>query len=646
MGTGMSDSISKTIADSEELLQITARERKSVAEALNKILGSHLGWPYRVRAGSAKDVDGLAAGEFPTLIYTATETEVPPEPVSVSAESLAGVVEIIPSLDSAGLRAAYEKIAIAKSLRRTSAPPSPYLNTTLGIIFALESPLSLEDLGQRLDELNKAHPSHLWADMVVVLGKGALHYAVQFPGEPISGDFLLPGKNIGFGAPMYIHLFARPGKLALNRMCSILFMHAALFSPGVKLPDREATLIGVPQAGMTLAGYQSNSKGLLVPASADHYQGGTAFRHPLLRIEDQRGTLLSHLQFIPWQDGAVVRLHGKLPLEGLLVFLGSVAAKGLIIKRPDGQYAGVLPITENDFGQMVTRIQKQSNMVVRPEPQPTWIISKAYDEGTASPFMARLFLGVLKIREQLYGSDRKKRDDFDRTYESVLVNLHSARAAAKEIRDLVQYHRSEISQGTCVIKTGTVIRVEKNIYPELRKQTETFLNSAGRALKNVQDVMRLLGLDIAFLYQKPGSFQRGLAKLTQTDRNLGAYLDETRAKWSERLTKARNALEHEGWALPRVMYQESQGVLTMIEPTVDGEPVSSFADTILERLSCFVEEVVVHGLQQQMLEGISLTELPLAQRRGEAPERFQPAIVTGGSVIWRITYHGRRFDEI
>jgi hypothetical protein len=171
-------------------------------------------------------------------------------------------------------------------------------------------------------------------------------------------------------------------------------------------------------------------------------------------------------------------------------------------------------------------------------------------------------------------------------------------------------------------------------------------SSAGRALKNVQDVMRLLALDLAFLYQKPASFQRGLAKLTQTDPDLGAYLDETRARWSERLTKARNALEHEGWALPRVMYQESQGVLTMIEPTVDGEPVSSFVDAVFERLSCFVEEVVVHGLQRQMLEGISLTELPLEQRQAEAPERFRPAIITGGSVIWQITYHGRRFDEI
>jgi hypothetical protein len=110
MGTGMSDSISKTIGDSEELLQVTAREGGSVAEGLNRILGSHLGWPYRVCAGSATDVDGLTTGEFSTLIYTANETKVPPQPVSVSAESLAGVVEIIPSLDSAGLRAAYEKM--------------------------------------------------------------------------------------------------------------------------------------------------------------------------------------------------------------------------------------------------------------------------------------------------------------------------------------------------------------------------------------------------------------------------------------------------------------------------------------------------------------------------------------------------------
>jgi hypothetical protein len=103
----------------------------------------------------------------------------------------------------------------------------------------------------------------------------------------------------------------------------------------------------------------------------------------------------------------------------------------------------------------------------------------------------------------------------------------------------VQNHRGEIY---CVVRTG----------------------GAGRALKNVQDVMRLLGLDIAFLYQEPASFQIGLAKISQTHLDLGAYLDETRAKWSERLTKARNTLEHQGWALPRVMYQDSQGCMEFL----------------------------------------------------------------------------------
>src|SRR5208337_176089 len=160
--------------------------------------------------------------------------------------------------------------------------------------------------------------------------------------------------------------------------------------------------------------------------------------------------------------------------------------------------------------------------------------------------------GVLNIREHVYGADRKQRDAFDRTYESVLMNVHSARAAAKEIREIVQNHAKEVSDGTCAVKKGTAIHIEKNIDPQLRKQTETFLNSAGRALKSIQEVMRLLGIDIGFLYQKPSSFQRGIAKVAQAHPALAAYLSETRANWSERLIRARNALEHEGWTLPRV----------------------------------------------------------------------------------------------
>jgi hypothetical protein len=69
LGTGMSDSISTTIVDSEELLPVSVREGRSVAEALNQILSNRLGWPYRVRAGSAIGVDGMSTEEFSTLIH-------------------------------------------------------------------------------------------------------------------------------------------------------------------------------------------------------------------------------------------------------------------------------------------------------------------------------------------------------------------------------------------------------------------------------------------------------------------------------------------------------------------------------------------------------------------------------------------------
>lgn len=438
--------------------------------------------------------------------------------------------------------------------------------------------MPIETIGTHIDKLNRQNPSHLWTDTVVVLGAGVLNYAGQFPGEPMFGDFLLPGKEIEWGAAMYIHLFAHPGDRAFNRMCSVLFMHAALFSPGVKLPEREAILEGAPQVGMSIAAYQSKVKGGLVPVPEEIYREGTIFATHPIRIEGAKGELLSHLRFIPWQDGGVVRLWGKLPLVGILVFAGSIAKDAVFIKRPDGEPSSVLPMSKSDFAQMVNRLRQQSNMTVRPEPQPTWIASKAYDEGTSTPFMARLFLGVLRIRDQIYdASDRKQRDTFDKTYEAVLMNLHSARGASKEIHKLITGHVEEVRKGTCVVRRGNTIQIDENIDQQLRRQTETFLNSAGRAFKSMQELMRLLGLEIGFLYQKQQSFERGIEKLKKTQPDLAAYLLEVRAKWSERLTNARNALEHAGWVLPRVRYEDHNGIVVAIEPMVDGESVSQFA---------------------------------------------------------------------
>src|SRR5579884_1602981 len=160
----MTSSVAKEITDFEANLLASGT---SLASTLNQFLRKYLSWPFQVHSGNAIDADGVASGQFPTLIYTATANDAVIEPTTISADSLASVIEAVEKLDADTLKSAYQKIAVAKSLRKTTNPPSPYLNTTLGVLFARESELPIEKIGEHLHQLNQRHPSYLWVDCVV-----------------------------------------------------------------------------------------------------------------------------------------------------------------------------------------------------------------------------------------------------------------------------------------------------------------------------------------------------------------------------------------------------------------------------------------------------------------------------------------------
>lgn len=415
--------------------------------------------------------------------------------------------------------------------------------------------------------LNKNLPSSEWPDMVAILTRGTINYAAQIHGEPIKGDFLLPNTMDFPVMPMYIHLFARGlGLLSMNNMCGFLFMHLQTFSPGTKLPNMDEASEGVSTFGITLGAYQFNLKHQLVPARNVLWEQGIIGPLPF-RIEDSKGNLLSHLEFIPWQDGGVVRLIGKLPLEGILVFMGPVARDAKIIRQADGAISGVLPIVEAQFREMLTRFQQRSNMKVRPE-EPKWTISKFSDEGTSSPFFARLFMGFLRLRDVVFG-DEKRRHDFDRLYQVVFETLMNTRTTSNEIIQTLTEHTRKVSQGEISRLIGHVIHIDANIDNKLRRQVEDFLNSAARVLKDgMQKVIAMLQLDIGFLYRQPGAFEKGIAALTKTQPELAAYFQEAR-KWSEPLILTRNNL-HEGWMLPGMTYKEVSGTIQVFEPQILG----------------------------------------------------------------------------
>jgi hypothetical protein len=303
----------------------------------------------------------------------------------------------------------------------------------------------------------------------------------------------------------------------------------------------------------------------------------------------------------------------------------------------------VLSITQADFMQMLQRIQRQSNMVVKLDPT-KFVVQKLSDEGSSSPFMARLYIGNLRLRDVVF-PDPAKRDIFDKPYHLVMEAMLNTRSTSKEIVRLVTDHFSKLTKGRVGQVRGLKIHIEETIDKELRKEFETFLNSAVRALKQgMQEVTKALHFNMGFLFQKQNSFEKGLTVLEESDPHMAAYLRETR-KWSERLINSRNAIEHEGWMLPNMKYMEVSGVIRAEEPEISGQKVSEFVEFIMNRLSCFVEEVTAHCLQAQMPAGISVTEIPLSQRETDMPVRFQVTLINGGMPIWNIDYHQSSFEK-
>src|SRR5262249_32680320 len=142
-----------------------------------------------------------------------------------------------------------------------------------------------------------------------------------------------------------------------------------------------------------------------------------------------------------------------------------------------------------------------------------------------------------------------------------------------------------------------------------------------------------------------GAFDIGIVNLRMQHPELAEYLVQTRRGWGERFIQTRNDL-HTSWTLERVKYVPAELLVTRTEPEVDGQHITTFVTTILDRLLCFIEETAAYALKTHLPEIISLREIPIAQRRTDFPERFSITLATGGAPLWRLVYHERRFDEV
>lgn len=303
--------------------QISAAAPEAIGDALNAALNQFIRNRFAAGRGQIVDLAGATSDQFASVVKTNPADE---GVIAAPSDAVAAVIDVHDDLTLERLRQSYGRIAKAKSLTKTPVPQDETRsNITLGVVWAARTALPLEAITDEVALLNQQTPATHWPDMVVV-GTTIINYAVQFPSKSLSGDYLPPAEGAtATSAPaVYVVAVMRPtGAFTFNKMLAFLLAHLAFFSPGdvEARPKFNEVSDGVPTTAVTLYGYQYNLQGDLVPVPRQFYNDRYLSPRPFF-VESEHGEPLAAIQYLPWADGAAILLHGKLPLEGLLVFLG------------------------------------------------------------------------------------------------------------------------------------------------------------------------------------------------------------------------------------------------------------------------------------------------------------------------------------
>ncbi len=607
-------------------------------------------WPIRVSHGSVSDgIDAVGPFAFIAHVSTARGDQTAAE--IISANSCAAVIDAVPHLDLAELARCHRRISAAKLLQRDKPPvlhDRPISTSTLGAVFAQSTDLPFEVIVEELERLNASVGLNGWVDALLVCNAGLFHFGVQYPGDSrVMGGSVPPARERAANPPpIYFVPVIRPGAdQALNRLAFLIAGQLAFFSPGYQGPPAKEVLgEGAHTPVLRRSAYSFALNGELRPVS-----NAEAFAHylprPVLEIFHGRKTL-GIIDRQVWQDGCVIALRGKAPLEGILAFLPPATGVDLRVTRTASglQLSQVLRLGHAEFIEMLNRFQARSNLRVKIV-EPNYERRLLANEGVTSPFMARLFIGLLNLRDNAI-SEVGRIAEFDAIFDGLRRSISDVRDAADEFSIAWSSLKARIAQGEGVSFDGSTLRVEHLTDRELDRIFGRLTYAAVVVIKNhLQSLAKCLGVDVGFWFRKLNAFETGVAALAQSDQHLATYILDARREWSEGLVEQRNDVDHHGWRLPLVRYRRDGDRIEADAPLVRGEPVDSYVEGVMDRVCCAVEEVTTHLLGRLLPVGLVIHEVPVNCRDVNLPTRFEVTLATGGKQPWVINHHRRKFVD-
>lgn len=586
-------------------------------EILRQFLNHHLPQRFRAAEGIIIDNANQISKQTDVIVYDALASPIyrySEKTLILPVDTVAAVIEVKSRLNKSDLEDAYKKVMSCKSLKKRpiSEADQPATGSglraagTFGVIFGLDSDISLATLASHTEELDKQYDSRLRPDMILVLDKGVISYMIQFPGENLGGNLMPTDSEDFLIPPVYIYKVLREdGIFSLNRFFTNLLSHLTFYPRRLGTPPFEVILEGTAKAAVTLQAFQYNLSRQLLPVEIAEKE----LKLPsAIRIDDTNGKQLGYMQFYPWADGGVVKYRGDIPFEALLVLAEGMKATH-VFNYGGFQFSGVLPITETDFRNWPTQMNPKMDGMRASLVQ--WKVVEVADEGTSSPFIARLLPGMMEIRDKTLNSEEIRRK-FDVAFEPVMGSLLAARQLLKGFGGPVE--------------------------PDQLKQLALdCLSHLKVMLSAVLQVSGALGISIEFLAIGDAEFERDLKSMRSVHPLLANYIETCREKWLRQfLTVTANA-EKGGQIIT------SQGPHE--EFFIEGVPALRFLETAFDRVCSLIESTCIYAFGCQLPKSLVIREIPIAERQAGYPRRFEAALYAGDVRAWELHYSDERFSD-
>jgi hypothetical protein len=160
----------------------------------------------------------------------------------------------------------------------------------------------------------------------------------------------------------------------------------------------------------------------------------------------------------------------------------------------DTELSMVMKVTRPEFEKWPATIERQSDMTATLEIPPPFEVREMGMEGTAEPFIARVFLGLIDMATSIFSQQDK--NAFDERFTGTLNPALELRKTLVSLRKLVSSHKEALQKGTIVHKAQADPLLSERIDNPLRSYTVHFLEMADAIIKNLPSAMKFFVINI------------------------------------------------------------------------------------------------------------------------------------------------------